>query len=78
MILLSGLAFGCATGRPPSTLSPSMLLLRMAPQGGICLQGGQQVRCLLVRQDDWDDLVLNAKTWCVALGGTAEACQTAP
>jgi len=78
VILAAGLACVSCTVPGPSTLSPSMLPLRMLPQAGICVQGGQEVRCLVVREDDWEDLVLNAKAWCLALGGSAPDCQTAP
>jgi len=39
---------------------------------------GREERCIVILKADWNEVVLQAKAMCLALGGSAQACQTEP
>lgn len=75
------LLFGCATGPVVSETSDPFLrtlpVLTEAPLKGMCKRGDiVEVPCVVVLEADWQAMVIYAKSACLALGGTEEACQT--
>src|SRR3990167_1903110 len=77
LILLVGVVYGCTSGPRPSNPSTSLPLLRAVPLQGICQQKDENFEdCIAIRLDDWQDMMLLMKSWCLRLGGTSTNCQT--
>ena len=56
-----------------------MPTLQTQPRAGTCnLYSGEQARCVLVLEADWEALVLYAKTLCLASGKSAADCAASP
>ncbi len=53
-----------------------VLILREAPVEVPCSRGEGEATCVLLLREDWQMVVIDWKTKCRQLGGTAEHCQT--
>lgn len=66
----------CSLGLAPSgSTLPTIPILRAPTFEGMCHQGGEDVPCVLMRRDDWRDVVRAMKAYCLAAGGTLAFCQ---
>ena len=72
-LLLLGITFGCAV--PGVYLPVPPPVLTAAPVSIPCNLNRVQSMCVIVTKDDWRDVVLVLKAYCLALGGSDEVCQ---
>lgn len=75
LLVASAAISGCAAGRLPWSYRVRIPELRAAPIEVNCLLGGQPAECVLVLKPDWEDVVLELKAACLAVGGTPKECQ---
>ena len=77
IVLIAGLASGCATALPGTAYRPSIPTLTMMPEMGQCRFESRASRpCVVLAREDWEAIVRELKAACLALGGSPEACQT--
>ena len=64
----------------PRAFDPTARTIRLteAPVDWPCHRGAQATECVMLLKRDWETLVISYKAQCLQLGGTPDACQTAP
>jgi hypothetical protein len=73
------LPLGCtSSARPTSSSLAAVPFLTVPARETACKVAGREERCIVILKADWTDVVLQAKAMCLALGGSAQACQTEP
>ena len=77
-VLILGVLLLSACSLVPRAFDSSTrtIRLREAPAEVLCGRGASTVPCLLILQEDWEDLVIDYKAKCLLLGGSPERCQT--
>lgn len=75
--LITGLLSGCGKELRDSNYKVQIPLLQAVPTPGNCTfsKYGDQRRCIILLEEDFEAIVQELKAACLALGGSPEECQ---
>lgn len=76
LLLVLGVAQSCAPVPRPSVFRVSIPTLQAQPRQIPCEAQGKTQTCTVILTHDYEALVRELKTACLATGGTPDACQT--